>query len=190
MTSEKLKTKTKTKKKIDIEKRKTNIMRDIEIEKVILNCGGIADKLERSAKLLEILTGRKAKQVISKKRIPSFGVRPGLKTGCIVTIRGEEKIELLKRLLEAVDKKIKKSQITENHFSFGIKEYLEIPNMEYQRDIGILGLDVTVVFKRKGKRVILKKIKRGKLPSKQRVSPEEIMKYLQEKIGINTEENL
>ena len=56
---------------------------------------------------------------------------------------------------------IKRKQISENNFSFGIKEYIEIPGAEYQRDIGIIGLDVKVVFKRSGRRVGLRKIQRG-----------------------------
>ncbi len=164
-----------------------NIMRAIEIEKVVLSCGGVDDKLEKSAKLLERITGKKVKKTRSSKRIPAFGVRPGLLTGCVVTIRGDEKEALLKRLFKAVDSKIKKKQIRDNHFSFGIHEYLEIPDMDYQRDIGILGLDVTVVFKRKGKRVGLKKIKHGKIPRKQNVSVAEIADYLKNKLSIEVE---
>ena len=106
-------------------------------------------------------------------------VRPGLEVGAVVTIR-KDKDELLKRLLAAVDNFIKKKQISENNFSFGIKEYLEIPGMEYQRDIGIAGLDVTVVFKRAGRRIRLKKIKKGKIPKKQIITKGEIIKFMEE----------
>jgi len=180
-------TEKKSEKKVEEKKLGKNIMREIEIEKVVLNCGGVAEKLDKSAKLLNILTGRTIKQVESTKRIPTFGVRPGLKTGCMVTLRGKEKITLLKRFLGAVSNKISKKSIKENHFSFGIKEYLEIPDMEYQRDIGLIGLDVTIVFKRKGKRVMFKKIKRGRLPKKQHVMPEEIIDYLTNKLGVTVE---
>lgn len=163
-------------------------MRKPMLEKVVLNCGGTDDKLEKGVKLLKILTGRTIKEVISHKRIPAFNVRPGLKTGCTVTLRGKEKEALLKRLLGAINNKIKKKQIQNNHFSFGIKEYLEIPDMEYQRDIGILGLDVTAVFKRAGKRVALKKIKAGKIPKKQDVTKEEIIDYLTNTLKINVED--
>ena len=164
-----------------------NIMREIEIEKIVLNCGAVEDKLEKSVKLLKLISGRKIKNVASTKRIPGFGVRPGLKTGCMVTIRDKQKEELLKRLLEAVDNTLKKKKIKENHFSFGIPEYLEIPGIEYQRDIGILGLDITVVFKRKGKRVGLRKIKQGKVPQKQQVSAEEIIEFLKNKFNTEIE---
>ena len=166
---------------------KENPMRAIKLEKVVLNCGATAEKLEKSVKLLNLLTGRKIKEVVSQKRIPTFGVRPGLKTGCMVTLRGKEKEALLKRLFGAVNNKIKHKKIVANQFSFGIKEYLEIPDMEYQRDIGIIGLDVTAVFKRNGKRVAFKKIKQGKVPKRQEVKPEEIIDYLTNKLKILVE---
>ena len=80
-----------------------------------------------------------------------------------------------------IDNQLKPAQISENNFSFGIKEYIEIPGIEYQRVIGIMGFDVTVVFKRAGRRVGIKKIKRGKIPSRQIITPEEIIKYMEEK---------
>ena len=83
-------------------------------------------------------------------------------------------------MLSAIDNILKKKQISENNFSFGIKEYIEIPGIEYQRDIGIIGLDVTVVFKRAGRRVKLRKIKRGKVSSKQIITPEEIIKFMED----------
>ena len=169
------------------EKMKTeNPMRKLKMEKLVLSCGGSAEKLEKSVKLLTIITKRKIKEVVSSKRIPSFGVRPGLKTGAVVTIRGPEKEALLKRLFVAVNNKVKRKQIETNHFSFGITEYLEIPDMEYQRDIGILGLNVTAVFARAGKRVNLKKKRKSKTPNKQNVSADEIADYLI-KLGINVE---
>jgi large subunit ribosomal protein L5 len=166
---------------------KENPMREIEMEKVILGCAGTDDKLDKSVKLLELITGKKVKRIASSKRIPSFGVRPGLDVGCMVTLRNKEKIELLNKLLESVNKKLKAKQVKENSFSFGIPEYLEIPGIEYQREIGILGLDVTVVFKRKGKRASIKKIKQGRLPKKQHVSAEEIIKFMENKFEVEFE---
>ena len=81
-------------------------------------------------------------------------------------------------MLTAVDNKFKKKQVSDNHFSFGIKEYIEIPGMEYQRDIGIRGLNITVVFSRPGLRVKRKKIKHGRVPKKHYVKKEEIIKYM------------
>lgn len=166
---------------------KQNKMREIRIEKVVLNCGATGEKLERSVKLLEMLTQRKVQQVKSSKRIPAFGVRPGLKTGCMVTIRDKKKEEILKRLLGGINNKLKEKQIRENNLSFGIKEYLEIPGMDYLRDVGMLGLEASVVFRRTGKRVSLKKIKRGKIPHRQNVSKEEIMEFMKNKYSVEIE---
>ena len=154
-----------------------NAMRKIRMEKVVLNVSGIAEKLEKGFKLLSFITKRKPAKMKSNKRIPSLDVRPGLEVGAVVTIR-KGKEELLRRLLAAVDNFVKKRQMSENNFSFGIKEYLEIPGMEYQRDIGIAGLDVTVVFKRAGRRIRLKKIKKGKVSKKQIITKGEIIKFI------------
>lgn len=158
---------------------KTNPMRDIKIEKIVLNIGGTGPYLEKGYKLLEMITGKKPCKTKSTKRIPALGVRPGLELGCVVTIR-KDKEELLRKLLLAVDNVMKKKQLSENNFSFGIKEYIEIPGMEYDRDIGIMGFDVTVVFKRAGRRVRLKKIKRGKIPQRQVITREEINKFMED----------
>ena len=159
-------------------------MREIKIEKIVLSIGGTGEYLEKGYKLLELLTNRKPAKTKSRKRIPSLNVRPGLEIGAVVTIR-KEKEELLKKLLTAIENTLKKNQLSENNFSFGIKEYLEIPGIEYQREIGIMGLDVTVVFKRAGRRIRLRKIKKGKIPKRQVITKQEIQKFMETKY--NTE---
>ena len=157
-----------------------NPMRNVYIEKVLLSAGATGDDLAKARKLLDILSGRKAQVVASQKRIPDFDVRPGLEVGTSVTLRGKAAIDLLKRLLGAIDNTLRKKQISTNHFSFGIREYIEIPGTEYHREIGIRGLNVTVVFARKGLRVKRKKIKFGKVPKKQYIIQEEIIKYMED----------
>ncbi|HDK42592.1 MAG TPA: 50S ribosomal protein L5, partial [Candidatus Pacearchaeota archaeon] len=130
--------------------KKINPMREIKIEKVVLSIGGTGDTLEKGFKLLKLLTEKKPSKRKSKKRIPSLGVRPGLEIGVVVTLRKNAE-EFLKKMLATNNDTLSKKQISENNFSFGIKEYLEIPGVEYQRDIGIMGFDVTVVFKRVGR---------------------------------------
>jgi len=161
-----------------------NKMKEIRIEKVVLSIGGTAENLEKGFKLLKMLTGKNPAKMKSRKRIPSLGVRPKLEVGAVVTLRkGTE--DMLRRLLATKDNTLKKSQISENSFSFGVKEYIEIPGMEYQRDIGIRGFDATVTFKRAGKRVKLKKIKQGKIPKRNEISKEEIIKFMEEKFKTN-----
>ena len=162
-----------------------NKMRDIEIEKMVLHCGGTDDKHDKSVALLKMITGKKVQSVQSTRRIPAFGISPGKKSGCKVTLRNKEKIiDLLQRFFAAIDNELAEKKITENQFCFGVHEYIEIPGLEYDRDIGILGFEAMVVFKRKGKRIVNKKIKRGSLPKKQHVTSEEIKEFLINKIGV------
>jgi len=159
-----------------------NIMRKIRIEKVVLSVGGTADVLEKGYKLLKFLTNKKPAKIKSNKRIPTWGVRPKLEVGAVVTLR-KDYMEFLKKMLISIDNTLKKKQISENNFSFGIKEYIEIPGIEYQRDIGIMGFDVTIVFKRSGRRVSLRKIKAGKRSKKQIITREEIIKFMEDNFG-------
>ena len=166
-----------------------NVMRKIRLEKVVLSCGATGHDLEKAQKLLEMLSGKKA-QIIKagpKRRIPNFSVKPYLPLGARVTLRKKEAVQILGRLLGAIDNQLSKSQISENNFSFGIKEYIEIPGTEYKREIGIRGLNVTVVFNRPGLRVKRKKIKSSNLPAKQIVSAEEIINFMEENFDTEVE---
>ena len=159
-----------------------NVMREIKLEKVILNIGGVAEKLDKGVILLEKLSGKKAIRVKALKRIPTWNVRPGLEVGTKVTLRGEDAVEMVKKLLPAIDNTLKEKQIQPNCFSFGIHEYIEIPGVEYIREVGIMGLEVCVVFSRAGKSVESKKVKRGK-SRRLVVSREEIENYVVDKFG-------
>ncbi len=163
-----------------------NKMREIKIEKVVLSIGGTGEYLERGVKLLRLLTEKEPSRTKASKRIPALGVKPGLEVGAVVTVR-KNKEELLKKFLIAIDGVLKKKQVSENNFSFGIKEYIEIPGIEYHREIGIMGFDITIVFKRAGRRVRLRKIKRGKIPQRQVIKKEEIIKFMEENFEVKFE---
>ncbi len=164
-------------------------MREIEIEKMVLNCGGIDDKLERSVKLLKMITGKKVYIVKATKRIPAFGISPKKQSGCKVTLRDKEQIsKLLREFFAALDNTLAMKQITKNQVSFGIHEYIEVPGLEYDRDIGISGFEASVVFKRKGKRVKMRKVKKGRFPGKQDVTREEVRDFLIKNFEVEVEE--
>jgi large subunit ribosomal protein L5 len=168
------------KKETKQETMKENPMREIKIEKVVLSVGGIAEELEKGFKLLKMLTKGKPTKMQSRKRIPTLKVRPGLEVGAVITLR-ENKEEILKKMLIAIDNQLKRKQISQNNFSFGISEYIEIPGVEYNREIGMRGLNVTVSFKRAGRRVGIKKVKQGKIPKRQIITKEEIIKFMEDK---------
>ncbi|MCK4649984.1 50S ribosomal protein L5 [Candidatus Pacearchaeota archaeon] len=156
---------------------KENVMREIKLDKVILNIGGVGEKLDKGIILLEAISGKKPVKVKATKRIPTWNVRPGLEVGTKVTLRGEDALNIVKKLLPAIDNTLKEKQIQNNCFSFGIHEYIEIPGVEYIREVGIMGFEVTVVFSRAGKGVERKKVKRGK-SRRLSVAREEIENYL------------
>lgn len=159
-----------------------NVMKTPNITHVVLSAGATGQDLLKAKRLLDLVSKRKAQIIKSgpKRRIPELGVKPNMELGTRVTLRGKEAVQLLKRLLGAVGNKIRQKSVKENHFSFGIEEYIDIPDMEYVRDIGIRGFNVTVVFERAGVRVKRRKIKRGALPRRQHVSPQEIINYMTE----------
>ncbi len=168
---------------VEEKEQKMNPMREIFIEKIVLSCGGVKEELEKQAKLLGKISGKKVSKRQTKKRIPAFNIKPKMEIGCITTIRGGEAGKLLGRLLSAIENELPGKKITDNHFSFGIKEYIEISEEKYDREIGMMGLKVTVVFARRGKRVGRKKIKRGKISKKQKVTKEEIIEFMEQNYG-------
>ena len=159
---------------------KENVMRTPKISRVVLSAGAVGADLDKAKKLLELVSGKKAQITQSgpRMRIPAFGVKPKMELGTSVTIRGEEALAILRRLLGAIDNKLQAKQIDANNFSFGIPEYINIPGMKYSREIGIRGFNTTVVFERAGVRVKKRKIKQGTLPARQHVSREEIISFM------------
>jgi len=164
-----------------------NKMKKIKLEKLTLNCGTGSDqaKLERAIKLLQVISGMKPIKTKSKKRIPGFGIRVGLPIGCKVTLRGQKAAELLKRLFETIGNKLKKKQFNPGSFAFGIKEYIEIPGVAFQREVGIMGLEACITLSRAGYRIEEKRLKSGDVPIRHRITKEETIQFIKD--NFNTE---
>ena len=163
-------------------------MKDIQIEKVTLNIGagkpGV--ELEKATTLLNELTGKKPVETKTQKRIPGWSLRPGLSIGAKVTLRGKDAEEMLKRLLEAVDLILPPKRFdNEGNFSFGIREYIDIPGTKYNLDIGIIGLEVAVTLKRPGLRIKKRALRKRKLPRRHRISKEDAINYIKEKFNVD-----
>jgi large subunit ribosomal protein L5 len=162
-----------------------NKMREIKIEKVTVNvgCGGDLDKIERAKKLLELLTGQKPVVTISKKR-STFGIAKGKPVGVKVTLRKKKAEEFLQKVLEAKKYTIKSSQISNGTFSIGVAEYIELPGVKYQHEIGTLGFDVCVTLERPGFRVKRVKVKKAKIGKKHTINKEDVIEWLKKR-GVN-----
>ncbi|MCW1296298.1 MAG: 50S ribosomal protein L5 [Candidatus Parvarchaeota archaeon] len=161
-------------------------MREIRIEKVTLNIGvgEPGEKLEKAVKLLEMITGKKAIKTKAKRRIPEFNIREGLEIGAKVTLRKQEAFEILKKLFKAVDNKIEISKFDERaNLSFGIEEYIHIPGVKYDPNIGIIGLSVCITFERPGFRIKRKRMS-GKISKKHMIKKEEVIDFLKKNFGV------
>ncbi|MBR9678681.1 MAG: 50S ribosomal protein L5 [Nanoarchaeota archaeon] len=162
-------------------------MKNVLVDKVTLNIGvgEAGEKVNKAGKVLQTITGQKSVNTSSKKRIPTWGIRPGVPIATKVTVRGKSAEELLKRLLNAVDNVVYERSFDKiGNISFGIRSYIDITDMKYDPSTGIFGLDVCVSFKRKGYRVKIRRRKPSKIGSSQLVTPEDTKKFLKDKYGV------
>ncbi|MBN1502029.1 50S ribosomal protein L5 [Candidatus Woesearchaeota archaeon] len=169
-----------------------NKMKQIRIEKVTINLGTGTDqeKLKKAMKLVQNLTGVVPVKTHSKKRIPSWNLRPGLPIGCKTTLRGEKAIGLLKRLLMAKENLLSENSFgEEGNVSFGIPEYIDIPELNYDPEIGIMGLQVCVTLERPGYRVKRRKNSKRKISKSHLITKQESVDFFKENFGVGVEES-
>ncbi len=164
-----------------------NPMQQPRIEKLTLNIGAGKDqnRLEKGVHVLKMITGIDPMKTVTQKRIPTWGLRPGLPIGCKLTLRKNKAIEILKRLLAAKEQRLRDSQFDEaGNISFGIHEYIDIPGITYDPKIGVLGLQVCVTLEKPGYRIKRRKLEQKNVPKKHMVSKAEAMTFMQKAFGI------
>ncbi len=162
-------------------------MRNIRIEKITLNVGAGKDqtKLEKGIKLLKNITGIEPLKTFTNKRIPAWGLRPGLPIGCKITLRKDPAKKLLMRLLESRSNLLTLKQFDDGgNVAFGIHEYIDIPGVSYSPEIGIMGLEVCVTLERPGFRIRRRKLCSRKIPSKHRITKEEAMEFMRKEFNV------
>jgi len=162
-----------------------NPMREIRIEKVTLNigCGNDEDKLKRAEKLLKNITDHKPLITLTGKRT-TFGMIGRKPIGVKVTLRKEMAGKFLIGALSVIDKELKEKQINGGNFSFGIKEYIDLPNTNYDPEVGMLGMDVCVTLERPGFR-IKRRSKQSKIGKKHLITKNETIEWLKKNLGVN-----
>ncbi len=164
-----------------------NPMQQTRMEKLTLNVGAGKDQtlLGKGVVVLKMITGIEPVKTKTQLRVPTWGLRPGLPIGCKLTLRKQKAMDVLKRLLEAKDKKLVSSNFDESgNVNFGIPEYIDIPGTKYDPKIGVIGLQACVTLEKPGFRIKHRKIRAKRIPKKHKVSREESMTFMQKAFGI------
>jgi len=166
-------------------------MRKISIGKVVINIGvgKSGEAVERARKVLEQITSQKPSSRKAKKSIRDFGTHQGEPIGLVVTARGQERCkQLIMRLLIAREKKMNASSFDDRgSVSFGLKEHIEIPGIRYDPEIGIWGMNISVLLERPGYRVSRRLRKSASLGKSHVVSKDEAIEYFKREFEVVVE---
>jgi len=157
------------------------------IAKVTVNIGvgESGERLQKAAKVLEMLTGQKPSFRRARRTIKEFGIRKGEPIAVVVTLRRERAMNFLKMFFEALGWRIKRSSFDDyGNVSVGIKEHIAFPGVKYDPDLGIFGMDVAITLERPGFRVMRRKRKRSTIPRRHRISKEEAIAFFEKVLGV------
>jgi large subunit ribosomal protein L5 len=147
-----------------------------KIVKIILNMGLGEDasdgkKLKACADDLALIAGQKPVITKFKKSISNFKTRKGSNAGIKVTLRSDKMYEFIDRLVNIALPRIKdfrglSSKGIDNsyNYSFGIKEHIVFPEVNFDKVDKIRGLDVTMVTSSKSKEGTLELLKEFNFP--------------------------
>jgi large subunit ribosomal protein L5 len=127
------------------------------IKKIVINMGvgeavGDSKVINNAINDLSLITGQKPLVTIAKKSIATFKLREGMRIGCKVTLRHDRMYDFLERLVIVALPRIKefrgfssKSFDGRGNFTFGIKEHIVFPEINYDKIDTIRGMDITIV---------------------------------------------
>ncbi|UCE45907.1 MAG: 50S ribosomal protein L5 [Methanobacteriota archaeon] len=166
-------------------------MKDIRLEKAVVNIGvgDAGERLLKAEKVLQMVTKRRPIRTIAKTTNRDFGIRRGMDIGVKVTLRGTEAEEFVKTALWIRENRIADYSFDpEGNFSFGIQDYTDFPGMKYDPEIGIFGLDISVVLTRPGKRVAKRRVLRGSVPTHHRITRHEGIEFIKSRFSVEVVE--
>ena len=134
-----------------------NVMEVPKLEKIVVNMGigeaiTEAKVLESAANDLGLITGQRPAITRSRKAIAGFKLRADLPVGCRVTLRGNRMYEFFDRLVNVAIPRIRdfrglseKSFDGRGNYTLGVKEHIIFPEIDYDKILKIMGMDVTIV---------------------------------------------
>ena len=149
-----------------------------KINKIILNMGLGEDasdskKLKSCVDDMALISGQKPIITKFKKSISNFKTRKGSNAGVKVTLRSQKMYEFIDRLVNIALPRIKdfrglSSKGIDNsyNYSFGIKEHIVFPEVNFDKVDKIRGLDITVVINSESKEHSFELLKRLNFPFK------------------------
>ena len=129
------------------------------INKIVLNMGLGAEalekkKLESCIKDVAAIAGQQPVITKFRKSISNFKSRKGSNAGLKVTLRNDRMYEFIDRLVNIALPRIKDFKGLKDsscdrfgNFSFGIKEHIIFPEVNFDKVDKIRGLDITIVIK-------------------------------------------
>ena len=147
-----------------------------KVEKIILNMGLGEDasdgkKLKACVDDMALIAGQKPVITKFKKSISNFKTRKGSNAGVKVTLRSHKMYEFIDRLINIALPRIKdfrglSSKGIDNsyNYSFGIKEHIVFPEVNFDKVDKIRGLDITVVTSSKSTEGTLEMLKEFNFP--------------------------
>jgi large subunit ribosomal protein L5 len=127
------------------------------VRKVIVSMGvGDASRdiklLEAAQKDLTIIAGQKPMMARARVSVASYKIRTGMPIGAFVTLRGNRMYEFLDRLFNLALPRVRDFQgLNPNsfdgtgNFTFGIREQLVFPEIDYDEIDRVRGMDITIV---------------------------------------------
>ena len=150
-----------------------------KITKIILNMGLGEDandgkKLKACESDMALIAGQKPIITKFKKSISNFKTRKGSNAGIKVTLRSKKMYEFVDRLVNIALPRIKdfrglssKGIDSSNNYSFGIKEHIIFPEVNFDKVDKIRGLDITIVIKAMNKKHSYELLKKLNFPFKE-----------------------
>jgi large subunit ribosomal protein L5 len=162
-------------------------MKKISLEKVVLNMGigKSGDVINIAKRALDEISGKKSSSRNAKAHQRDWGVRKGEPIGAAVTVRGDDAIALVKRLLESKGNVMNgKSFDNFGNFSFGIKEHIDIPGVKYDPHIGILGLGISITLTRPGYGIRTRSKHKAKVGKDHIIKNQEAKDYFVKEFGV------
>ena len=149
-----------------IKKIKPNLMKELdlknifsvpELKKIVINMGLGIDasdkkKLDAAIEDLKKISGQMPIITKTKKAIANFKTKKDMPIGCKVTLRKKRMYEFVDRLINIALPRTKDfSGLSEKNFdglgnyTFGIKEHIIFPEIDYDKIDKIKGMDITIV---------------------------------------------